>query len=87
MVDFRDLTHLEKIEASRRDDILEAITPSDIREMLGDIIRYEEALDKIANDEVTHTKLNQQRLCCKFQDIALTALLHVPKQTEGKDNE
>lgn len=38
------------------------------------IEELETALKKIANDEVTHTKLNQQRLCCKFQGIAMEAL-------------
>ena len=35
------------------------------------------ALKEIANEEVTHTKLNQQRLCCKFKDIASRVLRDV----------
>lgn len=45
-------------------------------ELADEIERLETALKKIANDEVTHTKLNQERLCCKFQDIAMEALDH-----------
>jgi hypothetical protein len=32
------------------------------------------ALKKIADEPEVHTKLNQERLCCKFQDIATRAL-------------
>ena len=41
------------------------------------LARYEEmrmALERIANETEVHTKLNQVRLCCKFQDIARAAL-------------
>lgn len=33
------------------------------------------ALREIANEPEVHTKLNQERLCCKFQDIASSALV------------
>lgn len=32
------------------------------------------ALQEIADQPEVHTKLNQERLCCKFQDIAVRAL-------------
>ena len=36
--------------------------------------RMRNALMAIANETEIHTKLNQERLCCKFQDIAMNAL-------------
>ena len=32
------------------------------------------ALEEIAEEKEIHTKLNQERLCCKFQGIAMEAL-------------
>ena len=36
--------------------------------------KLEAALREIAECEDVHTKLNQERLCCKFQSIAIRAL-------------
>lgn len=36
--------------------------------------RLREALEQVAGETEVHTKLNQERLCCKFQDIAQRAL-------------
>ena len=36
--------------------------------------RLRKALLEIANEKEIHTKLNQERLCCKFQSIAMEAL-------------
>jgi len=36
--------------------------------------KYKAALEEIANEKEIHTKLNQERLCCKFQHIAINAL-------------
>ena len=33
-----------------------------------------DALIGIASEKEVHTKLNQERLCCKFQDIAIRAI-------------
>lgn len=38
------------------------------------------ALEEIRDESEVHTKLNQERLCCKFQDIAARALA---SQAEG----
>jgi len=48
-----------------------------------EVERLRIALSEIAEDEVTHTKLNQRRLCCKFQDIAAKALSSVDDTKEG----
>lgn len=36
--------------------------------------KAETALAEIANEPEVHTKLSQERLCCKFQDIAKRSL-------------
>ncbi len=36
--------------------------------------KLRKALAEIANEEEIHTKLNQYRLCCEFQTIAMKAL-------------
>lgn len=42
--------------------------------VLIEIERLEKALHEIADDRTVHTKENQVRLCCKYQDIASKAL-------------
>jgi hypothetical protein len=45
-----------------------------IRALLDRIASLEAALAAIRDEAEIHTKLNQERLCCKFQDIAARAL-------------
>jgi DUF438 domain-containing protein len=42
--------------------------------MHDEIERLRKALETIASETEVHTKLNQERLCCKFQHIARAAL-------------
>lgn len=42
------------------------------------------ALERIRDESEVHTKLNQERLCCKFQDIAAEALAALQAEGRGK---
>ncbi len=59
-------------------EIPELIQPEaeafDMVNLADEIKRLQTALYEIANEEEIHTKLNQYRLCCKFQSIAMRAL-------------
>jgi hypothetical protein len=36
---------------------------------------------EIFEEKEIHTKLNQERLCCKFQDIAIRAIERITNKT------
>ena len=43
-------------------------------ELVQETERLKDALREIVNEKEIHTKLNQERLCCRFQSIAMEAL-------------
>jgi len=49
-------------------------SPENIRILLDELSRLRTALATIRDEPEVHTKLNQERLCCKFQDIAARVL-------------
>lgn len=51
------------------------LVPADeVAELREQLATARAALQEIAGEDEIHTKLNEVRLCCKFQDIAVRAL-------------
>ena len=69
------ITVTDRIEAIQGGEAMWAeVVTKKLIEIAKELNAYKTALKEIAECKDVHTKLTQERLCCKFQDIAIKAL-------------
>lgn len=69
------VTVTDRVEAIKGGEAMWAeVVAKKLTEIAKELNTYKKALREIAECKDVHTKLNQHRLCCMFQQIAMKAL-------------
>ena len=72
-------------ELARRDDCFERLVPSDLRELIGKALRYEDALRAIRRD-MTHPR-NSEAIVCTVWHSDIETVVDFITNTLGDENQ